>query len=88
MYRQSFRNVSLAFTLACLPFIFARDVDAASLRPRATILVAPTNAHSWCLLSVDGRTDCSFTEQNQCEAAATGNVGECVLIPPAYQPRD
>jgi len=87
MYRPSFRGVVTALSFACLPFIFAHEAHAATLRPAAAAVAMRTNDYSWCL-EYDSATDCSFTSRSQCAATASGHAGECIYIAPGAQPRD
>ena len=88
MHQSSFRGLVTALSLAVLPFVFAHEAHAATLRPAASAVFAMrTNDYSWCL-QYDGGTDCSFTSRSQCAATAAGGLGECVYIVPGAQPRD
>jgi Protein of unknown function (DUF3551) len=91
MYRSSLRAAATtALALACLSLVVAHEAYAATRRPTATIATtAPmrTGGYPWCL-QYDSATDCSFSARNQCEATASGGLGECVYIRPGAQPGD
>ena len=89
MYQPAFRGVvTTALSLVCLSFVFAHEAHAAARRPTAAAVAAmQSNGYPWCL-QYDTATDCSFRTRNQCEATASGGLGECVYIAPGAQPGD
>ena len=78
MYRLSFRGVATALFVACLPLVSASEAHSAALRPATAAVFAHNNLNAWCLQGDTAGVDCSFSNRSQCEATATGGLGECV----------
>jgi len=78
MYRPSLRGVATAFVVACLPLVFAPEAHSAALRPATAAVFTHSNLNTWCLQGDTAGVDCSFSNRSQCEATATGGLGECV----------
>jgi Protein of unknown function (DUF3551) len=89
MYRPLFRGVATAFVVACLPLVFAPEAHSTALRPATAAVFAHNNLNAWCLQSdAAGVSDCSFSNRSQCEATATGGLGECVPMMAGMRERD
>ena len=88
MYRSSVRGVATALVVACLPLVFAPQAHAAALRPATTAVFAHSDLDAWCLQGDTAGVDCSFSNRSQCEATASGGLGECVRMMPGMRERD
>jgi Protein of unknown function (DUF3551) len=78
MRHFSLRNLSLAsaaLVLAAGAFVPAAPAAAAE------------RAHATYCLSSDSENDCSFVSLAQCEATASGGLGECNRVATGLEPR-
>src|ERR1700761_1506220 len=81
MTRLTSRNITF---LAATAFVLA----AGALSPTAPAAAATTGAQATYCLSSDSESDCGFTSLAQCEATASGGLGECSMVPAWSRPRD
>lgn len=81
MTHSSFRHVAF---FAAAAFVLA----ASTFLPTAPATAATSNAHTTYCLTSDSENDCGFTSLAQCEATASGGLGECDMVPAWSRPQN
>jgi hypothetical protein len=64
----------------------AARIAARVLGTCALLSTTPATARNYCL-SGDANMDCSFTSLAQCEATASGGLGECKMVVTGFDRR-
>jgi uncharacterized protein DUF3551 len=61
---------------------------AGAFLPTAPAAAATTGTHTTYCLTSDSENDCGFASLAQCEATASGGLGECSMVPAWSRPQD
>ena len=81
MTHSSFRKVAFFAATALM-------LAAGAFLPTAPAAAATSNAHTTYCLTSDSENDCDFTSLAQCEATASGGLGECDMRPAWSRPQN
>ena len=81
MTHPSFRNVAFFAATALV-------LAAGAFIPTAPAAAATSNVRTTYCLTSDRENDCGFTSLAQCEATASGGLGECDMVPAWSRPQN